>query len=940
MIQPEQSASSGCGRWREFFLCIDLRSLGLFRITLGLVLVAHGCMRWAWLDMLYTQEGALPADVAASIARSAGYYEYFLSPLAWFDAPWAVRLYLAATLVCYVALVLGYRTRWAALLSWLAFVTWAHRNPFVLIGADFVLASMLLWAQFLPLGERFSCDALRRALRDGVPLPEQPRGDNPPAVPAPRSMPPRLAALGIVLQMALIYLLTAVWKSGSTWIPDATAVYYVLHVEQYVLAPGVWLRTLPLWVLQALTWWTLAVEYLAAPLILSPWGQPHLRRLALLMLVALHVGIAATIDAGLFSYAMLGTFPLLLTARDWDLLRRLLQRWSPAATAYYDDSCGICTRTCQILAALDRFGRLSFVGSSQTGKWRHRIPPGLTEQTIVVFDDRTGRMTTRSAAVARVLRALPWPWPLLAIIALPGVRWVADRVYDLVARNRHRLSSWLGLTACRAAAWPNARPEAAPPDTPSHDGEQLATSDLAPPASAATQVAGSDRDVSLPDGKRQRATPHDPGAPSALPSETSPSVGSPAAPAAEPWQHRRRAWANNIAAAVVLLALLLSAACELALLDARLPLPLRTFLVYRVAPWNFVVRGTLAVQRWNMFAPDAPRIDQWFVAAARLGDGREEDLFTQRPTTFEQPSWREHRFPSTLAVYLKHAFAAGGPSRAAPLAEALCRCLARRWSAAHPAPHDAIHTVQLLWLRRSVADPWRRLPLVLDTINLGTWLAVDARYEPPPPRFHRVEWYPSGRRRAAGLIDLQNQWREGEWTFWREDGSLEEQGPFVEGLPHGQWIYWDPGGWKHSAGPFVRGNKTGVWTRYYPPPPGQSFQPREVQATLLDGAAIGPAQYWYPWVQSPPGWSRQDGPPWKRGEHRDDLLLAEILLAPLAAPPPLATVRIAHLLGRRTAYGPLEHFRWQFWDRHGQPLPEVVYWHGLPQATASAAASP
>src|SRR5439155_18618461 len=123
--------------------------------------------------------------------------------------------------------------------------------------------------------------------------------------------------------------------------------------------------------------------------------------------------------------------------------------FSRSATVYYDDGCGICTRTCEILAACDRFGRLSFIGSSNREAYRHAIPEGLTENTVVVFDDRTGRMYTRSRAMAVTLRALPLPYHVLAWFALPGVRWVSDLGYNVFARNRHRVSRWLGLTACR-----------------------------------------------------------------------------------------------------------------------------------------------------------------------------------------------------------------------------------------------------------------------------------------------------------------------------------------------------------------------------------------------------------------------------------------------------------------------------------------------------------
>jgi predicted DCC family thiol-disulfide oxidoreductase YuxK len=63
-------------------------------------------------------------------------------------------------------------------------------------------------------------------------------------------------------------------------------------------------------------------------------------------------------------------------------------------------------------------------------------------------------VTVRSRAVARVLRALPLPFHALRIIALPGLRHVADRVYDLVAAHRHRISSWMGLDRCAVRGLP------------------------------------------------------------------------------------------------------------------------------------------------------------------------------------------------------------------------------------------------------------------------------------------------------------------------------------------------------------------------------------------------------------------------------------------------------------------------------------------------------
>jgi predicted DCC family thiol-disulfide oxidoreductase YuxK len=121
---------------------------------------------------------------------------------------------------------------------------------------------------------------------------------------------------------------------------------------------------------------------------------------------------------------------------------------STSITVYYDDSCGICERWKRLILAADRSGCIRFIGTSDRASFRHQIPQAELDSTLVVFDDTTGTKTTKAAAVAAILRVLPLPFRLFRFIALPGVRWLSDAVYDLVAANRHRISQWLGVEAC------------------------------------------------------------------------------------------------------------------------------------------------------------------------------------------------------------------------------------------------------------------------------------------------------------------------------------------------------------------------------------------------------------------------------------------------------------------------------------------------------------
>lgn len=295
----------------------DLRSLGLFRILFAAVLIGDWCSRWRDLTAFYTSEGVFPNSLRL---LPGGSFAQF-SLLDWFDSPAAVRCFFLVALTCYALLLVGWRTRLATIGSLVAFLSMGKRNPFVLIGADQVMVTMLWWAALLPLGRRFSLDERRR----------EPLADHG----ADRFE--SAAVLGATLQIALIYLCTAIAKSGPTWL-DGDAMYYAAHFAAPGTALARWMSAAPAGVVATFTWGALALEYAVAPLILSPWGQPWLRRAAIALLTAMHLAITLWMDVGSFSYVMIASYALLLGEDDWALLRRVATRWTPRLCAALDAS--------------------------------------------------------------------------------------------------------------------------------------------------------------------------------------------------------------------------------------------------------------------------------------------------------------------------------------------------------------------------------------------------------------------------------------------------------------------------------------------------------------------------------------------------------------------------------------------------------------------------
>jgi hypothetical protein len=195
-------------------LGVDTRALAALRVGLGLLLVADLLGRARDLRAFYTDFGVLPRETLAAFTPTWQLSLHALSG----GLTWQVALFVVAG-VAALALAAGYRTRTATAVSWLLLVSLHNRNPVVLNGGDVLLRMVLLWAVFVPLGERWSVDARRRAR---------------PARERVRS----LATAGLLLQVVTMYSVNAALKlSGDLWL-EGTAIRYVYSLEQFTTPLG------------------------------------------------------------------------------------------------------------------------------------------------------------------------------------------------------------------------------------------------------------------------------------------------------------------------------------------------------------------------------------------------------------------------------------------------------------------------------------------------------------------------------------------------------------------------------------------------------------------------------------------------------------------------------------------------------------------------------
>jgi hypothetical protein len=132
-----------------------------------------------------------------------------------------VKVLFAIHLLVCLLFIVGWKTRVMHVLMAMLLVSADSRNVMIENGGWVVLILLTVWSAFLPLGRRFSVDALLASLKA--------RRENSIAALAERDDPPRdtrpvvsLAVAALILQWAVIYYFNVV-ASGATERPFTTS---------------------------------------------------------------------------------------------------------------------------------------------------------------------------------------------------------------------------------------------------------------------------------------------------------------------------------------------------------------------------------------------------------------------------------------------------------------------------------------------------------------------------------------------------------------------------------------------------------------------------------------------------------------------------------------------------------------------------------------------
>lgn len=285
---------------REIFSA-DFRSLALFRVCIGILIICDLVVRAQDLRAHYTDFGIYPRDVLFS--QNMGPYFYSLHFING-SLPFQAFLFLIAGILA-ILMILGYKTRLVTFLSWIMLCSLHSRNFMILIGGDLLLRVILFFSIFTPLGASYSIDSALSKNKD-------------------KNQKTIFSAgtFSYFFQVSLMYFFTWLLKSGTPW-KDGTATYNALQMEEFTTTFGHFLCNYPDF-LKTLTHFTWYLELLGSILLFCPFMFGKVRTAVIFLYFILQAGFGMCLRVGIFPFVSTIAILPLIPPYFWERLNQKL----------------------------------------------------------------------------------------------------------------------------------------------------------------------------------------------------------------------------------------------------------------------------------------------------------------------------------------------------------------------------------------------------------------------------------------------------------------------------------------------------------------------------------------------------------------------------------------------------------------------------------------
>lgn len=399
--------------WLQNLFGVDLRSLALFRAVLGAVLICVLAGGFCDLGALYTDGGVAPRSWVMELGNSTRLSLYFLNGSLLFAA-----ILLSIQTIAAWMLMLGWRTRLASVVSFVLWASLMSRNPAALTPADGMIAGLLFWSMFLPLGARYSVDNALTANRS-----------------SDQNQTLSWASAGLLVQTVSPYFFSTLAAYTAVQPHESLTLYYALNLDQYANAAGHWLLSFPQ-LLATLSRLFFGLSLIAPLLIFSPLFTQATRLLALLGLLSVEIFVLVFLDAGALPWSCIAALCVLPGASAWEWLKQRDERRNAGALRiYYDRDHSFSRAMCLLLQEFLILPRAQITEAQETPRTRSLMQ---ANRSWVVLD-AGDQATMKWSALVTLLKRSPVFFWLAPLLSPAFIQKTGDMLYDALARHRTRL---------------------------------------------------------------------------------------------------------------------------------------------------------------------------------------------------------------------------------------------------------------------------------------------------------------------------------------------------------------------------------------------------------------------------------------------------------------------------------------------------------------------
>jgi hypothetical protein len=277
-------------------LSIDYRSLFLFRVLIGGVIIIDAINRFSLVPAFYSDQGIVPRSL---VELGAMEHAYHFQLLFLNGSEWFAYMVLSLIILTGLCIVLGYKTKIAIFVAWLLIGSIITRDSVTANSGDVLLVLLLFWSLFLPVGKQFSIDQLRNRTK------------------VDKSHFISSGSVAMYIQFALVYVTTGLYKAQYLQWREGTHLYYTFSRFEFLdpLAFAVYPFNE---LLTFLTHFTLYLELFGPLLFFIPIHFVKFRMVGVVMFIGLQISVILTMNVGVFSYVSIAQILLFIPTIFWE----------------------------------------------------------------------------------------------------------------------------------------------------------------------------------------------------------------------------------------------------------------------------------------------------------------------------------------------------------------------------------------------------------------------------------------------------------------------------------------------------------------------------------------------------------------------------------------------------------------------------------------------